>query len=205
MEDRTPTLERLVQLKQSLDTFVAFIYQEVPISLDTGLNKYAMIRVTEYMGINFSEERPDSFEGYARATNGMLKDVDDYDIGYRLIKDQLGRELQLLPDEKRILLDGVMGWLFYNPGTKHDGEMNKILKQYVEQFGIDRLNNNFKKVYERFQLLSRTADEAQTQLSKKHSHKSPELTYSTMFAQCFYTLDYRKKIISGLVDGFSPN
>jgi len=201
--DRTPILEKLEKIKSSLDTWVNRIYQEVPF---TSLDKDAILRIQKYMGINFSQKSTSYPTGYQpidalfRPETGVVF----YDIGYRLIKDQLEREHILPPDEKRMFYDGVMGWLFDNPGTKHEEKMNEVLLQYIERFGIDRLNRNFEQFAQRYAALQDLAAEVNDELERTHTDKR-ELTYWTLFVQSNQKPGFRIEKIAKIVPDFAPN
>lgn len=196
---RTPTLDQLMRLRDSLDVWVRSIYQTVPVN---SLDGDTILKIMGYMCNEFSVRTPDGYipPVFLRIPDGTMYE----DIGYRLIKDQLERESLLPPAEKRMLFDGVMGWLFYNPGTKHDEEMNRILLQYADQFRVDRLSRNFEQIFNRFASLIGNAYQVNKELEKTHKDDR-ELTYRTLFTQSSHSLYFRVDKIKAIRPNFSPN
>ena len=133
MNDRTPTIESLEFLVGSLDSAVRTIYSHVPI---TSLREEEIIQVMQYMARDFSTRLPLSTGGFIYVPIRKFNIEGEavfHDIAYRLMKDQIGRQIEMPEEQKSMLLDGVMGWLWYNPGTSHDMLMDTTLKNYVRE------------------------------------------------------------------------
>lgn len=77
-----------------------------------------------------------------------------YDIGYRLIREQLEREwMARIPKERRtkaeirkmgMFLDGVLGWVVYNGGYEHRRMMDQALRIYIESEGASMFRKNLR-------------------------------------------------------------
>ena len=181
--DRTPTYARLVSAVRSLEQTVQNIYANVPI---TNLDAHSMVEVLRYLDRDFEQPREHGQIYEPIKFFGLAGSVVSYDIGYKLIKDQLERDLVLPGHQKRFLLDGVIGWLFYNPGTKHQEVMDGVLCAYVFAYGLDDLNTHFpivRDMFERFRTLSVEAEEEVLRtLQDPH-----EQTFFPIFSQFFYS------------------
>ena len=101
-----------------------------------------------------------------------------YDIGYRLLKVQIYKELDLPEEEKALLLDGVMGWLCVTPGTMHEQVQSKCLEGYVEKYGMDQLKKNIPLIEKKFHRLMYASEHARIRVY----HAGEPLTYRNMFS-----------------------
>lgn len=180
MQNRTPTYERLILLARSLDEIVRDIKVNVPFAR---LDSHAMVEVMKYMGKNFSQVAGDSRTFKPLPSFGLSGDVVFYDIGYRLVKYQLEHDLRMRGNERRLLLDGIMGWLFYNPGTKHQEMMDSRVANYVFIYDAHRLSDNFKTLREMFGQFREQALHADDEVIELKNTK--EQAFLNMFSQFF--------------------
>lgn len=206
--DRTPTQQRLEVLIKALGEAVQYVRSRVQYD---NLDENAMAEVMRFLGQNHSRrlrttERVDVGFSYVPSIYSTKGTVVFYDIGYRLIKDQMIQESILEENEKPLLFDGVMGWFHYYPGKGHDAAMNQALKNYAAANGAEALSTNFSVMRRRFNEFRPIAEAADALLMEFPS--SSDRAYQSMFAQFFVypggrsTMDLRQRQIEALVPGF---
>src|SRR3989338_3232320 len=161
--DRTPTEEDLDRSRRSLDEVVS----EISTSIDfKTLDVEAMKKILICMGENYPLQ--------------VLHDrgVYFYDVGYVFLKRQIAGELGN-DNKNSLLVNGIMGWLFYNPGTSHQKQMDDALLEYVGAFGVQELNEGFARIRNRFEVLQSVA----SQMEVLGVVRPLERNYVTVFIQ----------------------
>jgi len=127
----------------------------------------AMIR---YMGANFTIEDSTSDRNHAPAQRfGPMfhqgTEVEPCDIGLRIIRDQVEKDLRAEQEEKGIFLDGAFDYL---AGKRDQG--GELLRQFKETYGAAQLRLLFIEFRERLDYLknqSRTALRSVTKSNRR--------------------------------------
>ena len=126
----TPNQEdvtKFLLINADLEKVVKALYQEVHFTtLDAG----DIGNIFLYMGKEHAIEDNNDGKIAYRANFGLESDIKPQDIGMRLIKDQIGREMagKMAPQKVKLLLDGLIGWRGYNPSPINIGQMDKAIE-----------------------------------------------------------------------------
>lgn len=181
------TQEELEELKQSIDAVVEEIRENVPYET---LDFDAMVQIQLYLGRNYSTEK-DEF-GFYGAALSTKRNAYPSNVAYKLIKDQIEQDLDLPEKEKGLLLDTVIGWIQYNPGKFHVQEQNRILQEYIDQYGLERLKQNMDIVDNKFDRLQSISKGASYEIHRIiERNKLEQDDYATMFRSSMINVSSR--------------
>lgn len=196
MDDGTPAHEILEGLKKSIDDAVNEIYINVKFCR---LDVFSMMDILLFLGENYTGEL--TKYGFYDACYGKAKSLRDEDVGYRLLRDQVDRDLReegMDEAERTLLLDGLMGWIFYNPGTVHKEEQDKAVLQYIKHYGKPKFNQYKDRVRLMFAELESIAHLAESEVNSRVRDK--QATYGTFFRQSFPAVGWRLEELTKLLD-----
>lgn len=181
--DRTPNVEDLNRLRRNLDGVV----NEISAGIDfETLDAESMKKILIYMGENYPLQELHK------------SGVDYYDVGYAFLKGQISKELG---SKNSLLVDGVMGWLYCNPGTVHKQQMDDALLNYLGTFEIQQLNEGFVRIKNRFKALQSIASQEDVWRVVIPLEKD----YATVFLQSNDYFRFREGEIRKLVPEFNPS
>jgi hypothetical protein len=201
-------IEKLRIRKRNLENVVNEIHEHVPYE---SFDFNAMTRVLEYLSKNYSVEITSPEEGLRSYVESIRTNYGSgvifYDVGHYLIKEEMQKVLEQRWKDKteaELVLDGVLGWIYYNPGKSHERQRKNSLKKYSDKYGGERFRERFDEVEVLFKELHSIGKSAEIFNSGRiQSQKLPEADYNTFFRQCSFTIfflkgkDYFKELYEG--------
>ena len=192
----------------SLDDFVSDIHANVEVKQ---LDAEEMVNILKFVGDKYKEEITEqkrenshywpiySHEPISMEDQGIHAGCD---VGYRLIRDQIDKDLVkegMSKEERTLLLDSILGWSHYYSNYRreqeplHNEKMAEALDNYLKTYGKERFKIYFEKVdflFGRLHALAKYAEHYTFEQIK--SQKLKIAPYQTFFKQSSDTTSYRR-------------
>lgn len=199
--------EELKIRKRNLEGVVNEIHEKVPYE---SFDFQAMTRVLAYLSTNYSQKRT-NFKGKESYVESIRRSdgtgIIFYDVGHNLVKEEMQRVLEQKWEDKKevkLILDGVLGWIYYNPGKNHERQRKRALKKYSEKYGKERFRERFNEIEVLFRELYSLGESAEVHNRQRiRSNGLLQADYATFFVQSSFTLmflkseDYFKELYEG--------
>lgn len=171
-------------MEHKLEQIVADINANVSV---TTLDPPSIVSILDYLGRKYSGAAEGS--GFTDL-NGRIRygheldfhidaEIKPQDIGLRIVRLQIARDLaarRISARQVQLLMDGLIGWVSYNPDDAHKFRMNVAVDQYIRDFGLRDFTAKAKLVLGHFVEYVQNAQRAQVEAAKRHlaaaeSHK----------------------------------
>lgn len=163
LENRGETPEELRTIISSIDDVAEEVVAAAGVTGSRPLTADYMIGVMQYLRRRY----PFAREAAGAGCYVIRDNVIYFDVGFALVKRQIAEELWL-PRGKKLFMDGMMGWIFYNPGRAHREAADAAARKAIKTIGLRNFVREFVNVTVRFGKYVERGDTARLMLKQDY-------------------------------------